>query len=79
MKATWSFFASSYGKSPCDGISGTVKRLTAMESLRRPFHNQILSVDAMMAYCSSHLTKIAFFELSSKELSQPQAKLEQRF
>ena len=63
VKAAWSFFATSHGKSPCDGIGGTVKRLTAMESLRRPFHNQILSGDAMMAYCSSHLTKITFFEL----------------
>ena len=39
VKAAWSFFATSHGKSPCDGIGGTVKRLTAMESLRRPFHN----------------------------------------
>ena len=33
----------------------------------------------MMAYCSSHLTKITFYKLSSKELSQQWIKLEERF
>ena len=36
LNATWSFFATSHGKSPCDGIGGTVKRATTHESLRRP-------------------------------------------
>ena len=35
IKESWSFFATSQGKSPCDGIGGTVKRSTAMESLWR--------------------------------------------
>ena len=26
LDATWTFFATSHGKSPCDGIGGTVKR-----------------------------------------------------
>ena len=30
MKAARSFFVISHGKSACDGIGGTVKRLTAM-------------------------------------------------
>ena len=72
-------FATSHSKSPCKGVGGTVKRFTAMKSLRHPFHNKILSVDAMMACCSSHLTKISSLELSSKELLQLQVKLEQRF
>ena len=28
MKCTWSFFATSHSESSCDGIGGTVKRLT---------------------------------------------------
>ena len=35
-------FATSHGKQPCDGIGGTVKRLTAKASLQRPINNQIL-------------------------------------
>ena len=72
-------FAVSHSKSPCDGVGGTVKRFTAVKSLWHLFHYQILSVDAMMAYCSSHRTKITFFELSSKELLQQRVKLEQQF
>ena len=30
-----------HGKSPCDGIIGKIKRLTAAESLTRPYNNQI--------------------------------------
>ena len=29
LNATWSFFATSHGKSPCDGVGGTVKRKIA--------------------------------------------------
>ena len=42
ITARWSFFATSHGKSPCDGIGGTVKRLVARASLQRPLDNQIL-------------------------------------
>ena len=43
LDATWSFFATSHGNSPCDGIGGTLKRLTARASLQRPISNQILT------------------------------------
>lgn len=33
IKAEWSFFATSHGKSECDVIGGTVKRLVRKESL----------------------------------------------
>ena len=35
MNCCWSFFATSHGKSPCDGLGGTIKRLTARASLCR--------------------------------------------
>ena len=35
LKVEWNLFATSYGKSLCNGIGGTVKRLTAQESLKR--------------------------------------------
>ena len=37
----WNFFATSHRKSPCDGIGGTVKKLTAMASLQRTSNNLI--------------------------------------
>ena len=51
LDATWTFFATSHGKSACDGIGGTVKQLTARASLQRPLSDQILTVSAMFDYC----------------------------
>lgn len=45
---TWSFFATSHGKSTCDGVGGTVKRITSRASLQRPFDNQILSANVQV-------------------------------
>ena len=33
LDATWNFFATSHGKSSCDGLGGTIKRKLATESL----------------------------------------------
>ena len=41
LMASWAFFATSHGKSACDGIGGTIKRLTARASLQRPYSEQI--------------------------------------
>ena len=43
MEAEWHFFATSHGKSPCDGIGGTTKRLAARASLQSAADNQILT------------------------------------
>ena len=53
------FFATSHGKSPCDGIGGTVKRLTETESLTRPYSNQILS-DDMFKFYEDRIPNIIF-------------------
>ena len=60
----WNFFATSHGKSPCDGIGGTVKRLTAKASLQRSPGNQILSAAHMMEFCSNFIAGIHFFFIS---------------
>lgn len=79
VDAVWSFFATSHGKSPCDGIGGTVKRATAMESLRRPLNGQILNVEEMMSYCVKNLQKMKFINLLKDELDAMKAFLEHRF
>jgi len=77
IKALWSFFATSHGKSPCDGSGGTVKRSTAMESLRWPLENQILNINDMVACCSKTLTNITFQILPEEELKSYQVKLKE--
>ena len=41
------FFATSHGKSPCDGIGGTMKRLVTRASLHVTEKNQILNPNQM--------------------------------
>ena len=36
-------FATSHGKSACDGIGGVVKKVTAKARLQRPFENQVFN------------------------------------
>ena len=47
MDAEWIFFATSNGKSPCDGVGKFVKRYFAKCSLQIPLHDQILSYQSM--------------------------------
>ena len=51
VECEWHFFATSHGKSACDGIGGVVKRVTAKASLQRPFENQILTPQDMYKFC----------------------------
>jgi hypothetical protein len=39
VPAEWHFFATSHGKSACDGVGGTLKRLTAKASLQQPYND----------------------------------------
>ena len=52
IKAQWSFFATAHGKSPCDGISGTVKRVVSKESLQHVNDNHILDFSQMYNFCN---------------------------
>lgn len=55
LECEWNFFATAHGKSPCDGIGGTVKRLTAKASLQRPVDGQILTPRDMFKFCQESL------------------------
>ena len=61
------FFATSHGKSVCDGIGGTVNCLTANGSLQRPASDQLLNVHDMLNFCKGAMEDIKFY-LITKEL-----------
>ena len=63
LDAEWAFFATSHGKSPCDGIGGTVKRTTTTASLQRTTINHILTVDSMYAFCVVNIKSITFIQI----------------
>ncbi|XP_065675929.1 uncharacterized protein LOC136092137 [Hydra vulgaris] len=68
IDAKWVFFATSYGKQPCDGIGGTVKRLVANASLQRISTNQMLNSPDMFTYCTNNIKGINFIFISSESL-----------
>ena len=79
LTALWNFFATSHGKGACDGIGGTVKRLVALESLRRVKGNYILSAKQMFRYCQDKIENITFFYIPKTEMEQERPLLEVRY
>ena len=61
MDAEWIFFATSHGKSPCDGVGGFVKHYVAKRSLQRPLYDQILSYQSVLDLCVREIPSMTFF------------------
>ena len=74
----WTFFATSHGKSPCDGLGGSVKRCTANESLRRSPSNGITDVQKMLEYCQSAFEDVHFEVTCKEDIDTSSATLENR-
>ena len=53
------YFAKSYGKSPCDGIGGTVKHLTTQSCFQ---NNHIFNVDLIYDLCVNNIPGIIFIK-----------------
>ena len=79
MDAEWIFFATSHGKSTCDGIGGFVKRYVTKRSFQRSLHNQILSYQSMLDLCVREIPSITFFSVSQEEMVNLCADLEDCF
>ena len=67
LKAQRSFFATAHGKSPCDGIGGTVKRVMSKGSLQHVNDNHILYFSQMYNFCKEKFTNIIFLKLLEKK------------
>ena len=80
-EAEWHFFATSHGKSPCDGIGGTVKRLAARASLQAATRDQILTPEQLFAWAEKNVHGISFFFVSSEDVRKNEIKfaLEERY
>ena len=68
LSAEWNFFATAHGKSPCDGIGGSVKRVTTVESLKRIKYDQIQTPEEMYTFCHKHFSHISFFYIPKSEI-----------
>ena len=67
IDATWAFFATGHGKSPCDRIGSTVKCKILCASLQRSV-NQILTFHAVKEYCKSSIEGITFLTIDKKDM-----------
>ena len=74
IPAEWHFFATSHGKSPCDGIGGTVKRLVARASLQATKEVQILTPIDMYDWSSQHIPGIQFLYISADDIENHETK-----
>ena len=70
LKAEWHFFATSHGKSPCDGIGGTVKRLVARASLQATVDNHILTARDMFKWSEEHIRGITFLFVTADDVQE---------
>ena len=65
LGAEWHVFATSYGTSPCDGISGTVKCLVTQSSFQ---NNHILNVDLIYDWCVDNIPGIIFNKIKTDDV-----------
>ena len=68
IDATEAFFATSHGKSLCNGIGCTVQHKILHASLQRPVNNQILTFCAVKEYCKSYIEGITFLTIDKKDM-----------
>ena len=56
-----------FGKEPCDGVGGTVKRLAARASLQRPINNQITTPRQLFEFAESEIKSVNFYYATINE------------
>ena len=81
LTAEHNFFATSHGKSPCDGIGGTIKREAANASLRATIDNQIITPEDLYCWAQNNIKGVTLFYVPSIEIIEHERKfsLESRY
>ena len=79
ISAEWHFFATFHGKSPCDGVGGTVKRAAARASLQATTSGFLLTPDDLYHWCQRHISGIKFIWVDKQEIEDHSKVLKQRF
>jgi len=70
IPAEWHFFATSHGKGACNGVGGTVKRLTVKASLQRPYDQQIMTPRQLYDWASENINATFLdiaYQMSTKQ------------
>ena len=69
LKAEWHFFATSHGKSPCDGVGGSVKCLVGNASLKARYDECILTPAQLYKRTTKNIKGLHFFYISSENVN----------
>ncbi|KAE8737961.1 hypothetical protein FOCC_FOCC016570 [Frankliniella occidentalis] len=76
----WHFFATSHGKSACDGIGGTIKRLaTYYAKQHKEPGSQITSARRLFEWAQSNVKGICTLWVSTQEVAAVERELKNRF
>ena len=74
LKAEHHFFATSHGKSPCDGIGGTIKREAANASLRAAVTNQILTPEKLFLWAKENINGVTIYYVTEQDITGQERK-----
>ena len=77
--AEWHFSATAHGKGACDGLGGTVKRLSARASLQKPYDDQIMTPRQLFDWATINIPSVHFDYCCSDDYAAEKKDLEQRF
>ncbi|KAL5518045.1 hypothetical protein EMCRGX_G003713 [Ephydatia muelleri] len=76
--AEWHFFATSHGKSPCDGAGGTLKRIVTKVCLQRLYEDQILTAHQLFEFAVSNIKGMHFCFTDTSQHEEEAKLLEER-
>ena len=79
VNCSWYFFATSHGKSPCDGIGGTLKRVALRASLRRTTSNQIVSPEDFFNFCNHEIKMVTSIYITKDEIDSTRENMKERY
>jgi hypothetical protein len=79
VPAEWHFFATSHGKSACDGVGGTLKGLAAKASLQWPYNDQIMILHQLYEWAESSIHNLNFDFVTENEYKEEEGLLSSWF
>ncbi|XP_034244021.1 uncharacterized protein LOC117646853 [Thrips palmi] len=79
VDAEWHFYATSHGKSPSDGLGGTLKRLATKASLQRPYDGQIQTPEDLFLWADENIKGLNCAYVKSVDVKKHCRKLNRRF
>jgi hypothetical protein len=75
VPAEWHFFVTSHGKSACNGIGGTLRKLAAKASLQRPYNDEIMKPHQLYEWAQSSIHNLSFDFVTENEYKEEEGLL----